>query len=84
MALMAEVEIGALYSHTRKGKELHLALTKMGHPQPPSPVLTDNSTACGIINTTVHNRCAQGHLLVYWVPGKDNLADYHTKRHSTA
>eukprot|EP00957_Ditylum_brightwellii_P011840 892469-Ditylum_brightwellii.AAC.1 len=32
----------------------------------------------------VHNRCVQGHFLVYWGPGKDNLGDYHTKHHSTA
>eukprot|EP00957_Ditylum_brightwellii_P048703 3695310-Ditylum_brightwellii.AAC.1 len=37
MASIAEAEIGALYSNTRKGEELRLALTKMGHPQPPTP-----------------------------------------------
>eukprot|EP00957_Ditylum_brightwellii_P019957 1506629-Ditylum_brightwellii.AAC.1 len=52
MASTADAEIGALYSNTRKGEELRLALTKMGHPQPPTPVLTDNSTAYGTINTT--------------------------------
>eukprot|EP00957_Ditylum_brightwellii_P158830 12089468-Ditylum_brightwellii.AAC.1 len=78
MASTAEAEIGALYANTRKGEELRLALTEMGHPQPPTPVLTDNSTACGIINTTVkqlrmriidmrfywvRDRCVQGHFL---------------------
>eukprot|EP00957_Ditylum_brightwellii_P195333 14882335-Ditylum_brightwellii.AAC.1 len=97
MASMAEAEIGALHSNTRKGEELCLALTEMGHPQPPTPVLTDNSTACGIVNKTVKqqrtcaidmhfywvcDRCAQGQFLVYWGPGKDNLGDYHTKHHS--
>eukprot|EP00957_Ditylum_brightwellii_P021665 1633502-Ditylum_brightwellii.AAC.1 len=37
MASAAEAEIGALLSNTRKGKELRLALTKMGHPQPLTP-----------------------------------------------
>eukprot|EP00957_Ditylum_brightwellii_P008707 660824-Ditylum_brightwellii.AAC.1 len=78
MASTAEAEIRALYSNTRKGEELRLDLMEMGHPQPPTPILTDNSTACGIINTTVkqhstraidmrfywvRNRCAQGHFL---------------------
>eukprot|EP00957_Ditylum_brightwellii_P022988 1735164-Ditylum_brightwellii.AAC.1 len=60
----------------------------MGHPQPPTPVMTDNSTACEIINSTVRqcrtraidmrfylvrDRCAQGYFLVYWAPGKYNL-----------
>eukprot|EP00957_Ditylum_brightwellii_P021751 1640881-Ditylum_brightwellii.AAC.1 len=88
MASAAEAEIGALFFNTRKGEELRLALTEMGHPQPPTPVMTDNSTACGIINSTVRqrrtraidmrfywvrDRCAQGHFLVYWAPGKYNL-----------
>eukprot|EP00957_Ditylum_brightwellii_P098500 7503620-Ditylum_brightwellii.AAC.1 len=71
----------------------------MGHTHPPAPVLTDNSMGCGIINITVkqrrtctidmhfywvRDRCAQGHFLVYWGPGKDNLGGYHTKHHSAA
>eukprot|EP00957_Ditylum_brightwellii_P052710 3995716-Ditylum_brightwellii.AAC.1 len=56
MAYAAEAEIGALFFNTRKGKELRLALTKMGHTQLPTLVMTDNSTACGIINSTVHQR----------------------------
>eukprot|EP00957_Ditylum_brightwellii_P182292 13887661-Ditylum_brightwellii.AAC.1 len=60
----------------------------MGHPQPPTLVMTDNSTACGILNKTVEqkrtqtidmrfywvcNRCAQNHCIVYWRPGTENL-----------
>eukprot|EP00957_Ditylum_brightwellii_P115505 8810328-Ditylum_brightwellii.AAC.2 len=37
MASVAEVEIGALYSNTRKGKKLRTALQEMGHVQPPHP-----------------------------------------------
>eukprot|EP00957_Ditylum_brightwellii_P156746 11930471-Ditylum_brightwellii.AAC.2 len=57
MALVAEVEIGALFSNTWKGEEPLTALQEMGHPQPPTPVMTDNSTACGIINNTVKQQC---------------------------
>eukprot|EP00957_Ditylum_brightwellii_P072003 5472957-Ditylum_brightwellii.AAC.1 len=68
MASTAEAKIGALFSNTRKGKELRLALTEMGHPQPPTPVLTDNSTACGIINTTVKQPCTRAvDMRFYWV-----------------
>eukprot|EP00957_Ditylum_brightwellii_P144183 10985881-Ditylum_brightwellii.AAC.1 len=68
MALTAEAEIGALYSNTRKSEELRLALTKMGHPQPPTPVLTDNSTACGIINKTVKQQHTHAiDMRFYWV-----------------
>eukprot|EP00957_Ditylum_brightwellii_P081699 6215598-Ditylum_brightwellii.AAC.1 len=60
-----------------------MAKEEMGHVQPPTPIMTDNSTACGIINRTVkqcrtrtidmrfywvRNRCAQHHFTVYWSP----------------
>eukprot|EP00957_Ditylum_brightwellii_P168733 12843306-Ditylum_brightwellii.AAC.1 len=71
----------------------------MGHPQPPTPVMNDNSTACGIINNAVkqqctctidmhfywvHDHCAQKHFIVYWAPGKYNMVNYHTKHHTSA
>eukprot|EP00957_Ditylum_brightwellii_P164124 12496185-Ditylum_brightwellii.AAC.1 len=70
----------------------------MGHPQQPTPVITDNSMACGIVNKIVkqcctraidmrfywvRDRCAQKHFIVYWVPGEKNLGDHHTKLHPT-
>eukprot|EP00957_Ditylum_brightwellii_P140161 10680087-Ditylum_brightwellii.AAC.1 len=68
MASTAEAEIGALYSNARKGEELRLALTEMGHPQLPTPVLTDNSTTCGIINITVKQRRTRAiDMRFYWV-----------------
>eukprot|EP00957_Ditylum_brightwellii_P148232 11286722-Ditylum_brightwellii.AAC.1 len=88
MSSAAEAEIGALYVNTRKGEELRLALKEMGHPQPPTPVMTDNSTACGIVNKMVkqrrtraidmqfywvRDRCAQNYFIVYWAPGEYNL-----------
>eukprot|EP00957_Ditylum_brightwellii_P127057 9686150-Ditylum_brightwellii.AAC.1 len=77
MALLIEVEIGVLFTKTCKGEELRLAVEEMGHLQPPTPVMIDNSTACGILNKT-------NHFIVYWRPGTENLGDYHTKHHYTA
>eukprot|EP00957_Ditylum_brightwellii_P071752 5454396-Ditylum_brightwellii.AAC.1 len=88
MSSAAEAEIGVLYVNTCKGEELRLALKEIGHPQPPTPVMTDNSTVCGIVNKTVKQRrtraidmwfywvrdcCTQNHFIVYWVPGEHNL-----------
>eukprot|EP00957_Ditylum_brightwellii_P045640 3463002-Ditylum_brightwellii.AAC.1 len=71
----------------------------MGHVQLPTPIMTDNSTACGIINGTVKQRrtraidmhfywvcncCAQHHFTVYWSPSKNNPGDYYTKHHPAA
>eukprot|EP00957_Ditylum_brightwellii_P047426 3602690-Ditylum_brightwellii.AAC.1 len=52
MALSEEAELGALFINAKKGEELRMALEEMGHVQPPTPIMTDNSTACGIINGT--------------------------------
>jgi hypothetical protein len=44
-------KIGALYTNARKGVKEQNILEVMGHPQPPTLVQTDNSTADGIINS---------------------------------
>eukprot|EP00957_Ditylum_brightwellii_P208666 15358432-Ditylum_brightwellii.AAC.1 len=98
MSSATEAEIGALYVNTHKGEELRLALEEMGHPQPPTPVMTDYSMTCGIINKTVkqgctrvidmqfywvRDCCTQNHFIVYWAPAENNLGDYHMKYHPT-
>jgi hypothetical protein len=72
-------------------------LEDMGQQQPPTPIQTENSTACGILNNKVsqkiskavdmrfywvRDRSAQEKYKVYWEPGGKNLADYFTKHHS--
>ena len=96
MASAAEAKVGALYTNARKGEELRTALEEMGHPQPPTPIMTDNTTANGIVNDTVKqrrsraidmrfywlkDRCQQGHFQVYWRPREENYGDYHTRHH---
>eukprot|EP00957_Ditylum_brightwellii_P057218 4335667-Ditylum_brightwellii.AAC.2 len=99
MASATEAEIGALFINACKGEEFRLTLEEMGHSQPPTPVMTDNSTVCGILNKTikqkrtraidmqfywVHNRIVHNHFVIYWCPGSENLGDYHAKHHSAA
>eukprot|EP00957_Ditylum_brightwellii_P183566 13982427-Ditylum_brightwellii.AAC.1 len=68
MASTTEAEIGVLFINARKGEELRLALEEMGHPQPPTPVMTDNSTTCGILNKTVKQKRTQAiDMQFYWV-----------------
>ncbi len=99
MASAAEAEIGALFVNAQDGTVLRTTLIELGHPQPPTPLQSDNSTATGIVNASirqrrskaidmrfywVRDRVNQGHFLVYWRPGTENLADYFTKHHPTA
>ena len=43
MSSAAEAELGALYINGRKTIEERNILEEMGHPQPPTPIQTDNS-----------------------------------------
>jgi hypothetical protein len=71
----------------------------MGHPQPQTPIQTNNSTAEGEINNKIqpeqtkamdmcfHWLCdheAQGQFRIDWRQGKTNLADYFMKYHQPA
>ena len=93
----AEAEFGALFHNGKDAAMLRTTLEDMGHPQPATPIQTDNACACGISNDTVkqrrskamdmrfywiRDRVKQGHFLVHWRKGSDNLADYFTKHHS--
>lgn len=99
LASAAEAKIGALFENGQEAAALRTILSDMGHPQGPTPIKTDNSTAYGITNSTVkqkrsramdmrfywvRDRVQQGQFQVYWQPGSDNLADYFTKHHPTS
>jgi hypothetical protein len=96
MSSAAEAKLGALYINTREVIPLQHLLIKMGHPQPPTPIQTDNSTALGVVNNTIQPKCTkamdmqfhclrcrinQKHFWPYWCAGATNLADYVTKHH---
>ena len=99
MSSAAEAELGALFINAKEAIYIRQILTEMGHPQPPTPIQTDNSTAEGVINSTIQpkrmksmdmrfhwlrDRTAQKQFRIYWKPGGQNLADYFTKHHSPA
>jgi hypothetical protein len=50
MASAAEAELGALYLNTKEAVYQCRILIKMGHPQPQTPIQTDNTTAEGVTN----------------------------------
>ena len=92
----AEAELGALFHNGKEACPLRIALEEMGHPQPATPIATDNNTASGIATDTVkqkrskaidmrfywvRDRVRQGQFNVYWSRGKTNRADYFSKHH---
>ena len=99
MESAAEAEVGGLYMNAQELSPMRTTLEELDHPQPPTPLKTDNSTADGIMNKTIkqkqskamdkrfywlQDRVEQGEFNVFWAPGKHNLADYFTKYHSPA
>eukprot|EP00957_Ditylum_brightwellii_P115604 8817675-Ditylum_brightwellii.AAC.1 len=68
MASAAEAEIGALYTNTRKGEEFRTALQELDHPQPPTPIMTDNTTTNRIVNDTIKQRTLRAiDMQFYWL-----------------
>ena len=96
MSSASEAETVALFLNCKAAIPLRIALEEMGHPQPRTPVVTDNSSAEGLINKTMIPKRAKAHDMRFnwlkcreaqnmfeliWKKGKDNKADYHTKNH---
>jgi hypothetical protein len=58
VASATKAELGTLFLDCKRATIFLLLLKEMGHPQPPTPIHCDNSTALGIANTTVkQQRC---------------------------
>jgi hypothetical protein len=53
MSSAAEAEFGALNLNAKEAVYSQQILTKMGHPQPRTPIQMDNSMATGIINNKI-------------------------------
>jgi hypothetical protein len=45
MSSAAEAEIGEVFTNAKEGAVLRTTLQELGHPQPPTPMETDNTTA---------------------------------------
>jgi hypothetical protein len=96
MSSTAEAELGALFINAKTAVLVHHTLKELGHPQPPTPIQTDNKTANDLLTNKIMPkalkamdigfhwlRCcdAQGQFRYYWRLGTQNLADYFTKHH---
>jgi hypothetical protein len=94
----AEAELAALFHNGQDAYSLRVALEEMNHPQPPTPIQTDNSTAAGLANDSIKQKRSKAMSMrwfwirdkvhdnifnVYWNSGKTNRADYFSKQHPT-
>ena len=46
----AEADLGALFINAREAVHIRNILEEIGHPQPTTPIQTDNPTANGVVN----------------------------------
>ena len=98
-ASAAEAELGALFVNTQQARILRLTLMELGHPQPPTPIHVDNTTAVGIVNNTIKRQRSRAMAMRYFYlmdqaiqkyfrfqyhPGQENMGDYPTKHHTGA
>jgi hypothetical protein len=65
----AEAEIGALYLNAKEGIYLRQILFEMEHPQPPTPIQTDNTTPEGVINNKIQPKQTKAvDMRFHWLP----------------
>ena len=94
----AEAETSALFHNAKTAIPIRRILIQLGHPQPPTPIKVDNSTAAGFVNKNITQKRSKSwdmrfhwlrdketlkNIRVYWDAGSNNDADYFTKTHTT-
>ncbi len=96
MSSTAKVELGTLFINAKTAVSMRHTPKELSHPQPPTPMQTDNKTAHDLLTNKIMPKAlkamdmgfhwlqcckAQGQFRYYWRPGTQNLADYFTKHH---
>ena len=96
MTSAAEAEMAGIFMNAKEIIPIRHALEALGHPQPPTPLKTDNSTSSAFIDNNMKQRRSKTwdmrwnwlrdpktkkQIKPYWDRGVNNLADYPTKHH---
>ena len=92
----AETKKGNIFHNAQVAIVISHILEALCHPQPPTPLKTNNSTENGFVHNNMHqkrskswdtryywlrDRVTQQQFRIYWDKGIDNWADYFTKHH---
>jgi hypothetical protein len=68
VASATEAELASLYYNAREACTFRTILTEMGHPQPPTPIQTDNEVAVVLAQNTVKERRSKAiDMRFYWI-----------------
>ena len=97
MSSAAEAELGAMVLNAKEAVPICCTFQELGHPQPLTPIVTDNTTVHGIACNVVkqkHSKAMdmrfywiqdciqQKQFASLWAPSEENHGDFHTKAHS--
>jgi hypothetical protein len=76
MSLAAEAKIGALYINCWEAVPACHTLEFLGHPQPPTPIQTDNTTALEIVNNNFMKKLKAMDMKYHWL--WDRISQYNS------
>jgi hypothetical protein len=74
-----EAELGALFLNAQEAKVLRLALNKLGHPQPPTPIHNDNTTTVALsLTLSIDNIPVQWEQDIsgFWMEKHNNTSSF--------
>ena len=93
----AEAEVAGIFNNATTAIPIRQILTVLGHPQPPTLLKTDNTTATGFVYDNIHqkrskawdmryhwlhNRQTKQQFNIFWEKGTSNNGDYYTKHYA--
>jgi hypothetical protein len=67
MSLAVKAKIGALYINCWEAVPARRTLEFLGHPQPPTPIQTNNTTALGLVNNNVMKKLKAMDMKYHWL-----------------
>ena len=64
----AEAETAGVYHNAQMALPIRVVLQALNHPQPPTPIKTENSTANGFIHDNIHQKISKSwDMRYYWL-----------------
>eukprot|EP00957_Ditylum_brightwellii_P180704 13766044-Ditylum_brightwellii.AAC.1 len=80
VALASEAELAALFYNAREAVPLRVTLEEMGHPQPPTPLITDNITAHGLTTgAMIPKRSKAVNMRFHWLKCREAQQKFNIK-----
>jgi hypothetical protein len=73
--MTTEAKVGALYNCREAIPACH-TLKFMGHPQPPTPMQTDNTTALGVVNNNIIKKLKAMDMKYHWLCNRESCGQF--------